>query len=483
MKGTVFAVEKFYQEITGYIVDSASLGWLFADSFDRSFIEEASFNLVAKEETYLSDDDPIALKNQSSLLRLDSSQNLQKVINELSTLGKYNYLKNLIFTDDAILVNDSFRNDPCDDLGHAIEETFEGGVLNLVVIGAGVCGLFLANSLKHCFGGRANVLVLDNRSRRPNTRERFTRSWLTDIETELFKLYQPPNVQFLMKCFGRNGKIGIPINILETILQLSCKDQGVKFYFSRTLDYSRLNNNVIDLVFDATGGRLAEPVYSVSNSTEVGVNLAKTCLDLKAAGVNQLYNLPGAGLGDLKVVLKPCGNFHRPYIRDTKICTQMCKITGVPIKLLKPIMGAVKTVNSSNLFYVWEGTLKDEINEGLIIVNLLRNEYEFLTARLETPIKLKNFLISEPNISNHLNKNIIFIIEMLALLDVNTQIAIESTFNYIPYINLNASSGSLNGKRIFPVGDSLFSGHPKMGNGLSCHLPLINALMEKMVNH
>ena len=141
---------------------------------------------------------------------------------------------------DANLVNDSFRGDSCDDLGHAVEEVFKSGDLNIVVVGAGVCGLFLANSLKHCFGDQANILVLDNRSTFPNTRERFQRNWLTHIPTDLFKSYQPSSVKYLTECFGSNGAIGIPINILEAILQLSSKDQGVKFYFSKELDYSSL---------------------------------------------------------------------------------------------------------------------------------------------------------------------------------------------------------------------------------------------------
>ena len=63
---------------------------------------------------------------------------------------------------------------------------------------------------------------------------------------------------------------------------------------------------------------------------------------------------------------------------------------------------------------------------------------------------------------------------MLALLDVDTQVTIESPFKYSPYINLNAGSGSLFGNRVFPIGDSLFCGHPKMGNGLGSHLHFIN---------
>ena len=69
---------------------------------------------------------------------------------------------------------------------------------------------------------------------------------------------------------------------------------------------------------------------------------------------------------------------------------------------------------------------------------------------------------------------------MLNGIDVNSQIKIEQPFNYSPYINLNASSGFLGMKRVFPIGDSLFCGHPKIGNGLSNHLLFINDILKKI---
>ena len=96
-------------------------------------------------------------------------------------LKKYDRLKKLINSDDVNIVNDSFKEDTKTDLGCAIEKTFDSETVNLVIIGGGVCGLFLANSIKNWFGDRANVLVLDNRSKHSNTRESFKRGWLTHI--------------------------------------------------------------------------------------------------------------------------------------------------------------------------------------------------------------------------------------------------------------------------------------------------------------
>ena len=191
-------------------------------------------------------------------------------------------------------------------------------------------------------------MILDKRSRHLNTRESFKREWLTHIPANVFRIGKPTNIQPLLECFGTNGLIGIPINILETILQLSCKAQGVKFLFLETFDYSNLNNDIIDLVFDATGGRLKECSYSRSNSTELAVNIPKQNINLDYAGVKQLYNIPGVGKDYLEVVLKPFGDFHEPHIEDSKIWVHMVKLTSIPVNLMQTILEVIKKLNYLN---------------------------------------------------------------------------------------------------------------------------------------
>ena len=158
----------------------------------------------------------------------------------------------------------------------------------------------------------------------------------------------------------------------------------------------------------------------------------------------------------------------------------MVKITGLPVNLLDLLRKFAKDLNSLNIFYIWTGCLREEINEGLILINLLRKEYEALTSVIKKPIQLSVFLKANPRITVNLNANIIDLFEILINSDLNNQIKIEPPFNYCPYVNCNADSGRLNGKPVFPVGDSLFCGHPKLGNGLGSHLPLIGELLEKM---
>ena len=479
----VSVVEQFYQNNTKRIVFDAAFGWLFADSFDKHFMSVNLFSERPKKEERFLINKSVLSTIEQKVIQLDSSQILKKLNFEKSVFKKYDYLKKLANSNDVNLVNDSFKEEAKADLGCAIEKTFDRETLNLVIIGGGVCGLFLANSIKNWFGNRANVLVLDNRSRHPNTREPFKREWLTHISVNIFKNDQPTNILPLLESFGTNGLIGIPINILETVLQLSCKDQGVKFLFLKTFDYSKLNNDVIDLIFDATGGRLKGCSYSTSNSTELAVNIPKQNINLNYAGVKQLHNIPGVGADYLDIVLKPFGDFHEPHIGGSKIWVHMVKITGIPINLMQTILEAIKTLNSLNMFYVWSGALRDEINEGLILINLFDKESEFLTSVIDDPITVKDFLDTNSDVSNYLNKNINYILQMLARLDVNSQVKIEQPFKYCPYVNLNPGFGLLRGKRVFAVGDSLFCGHPKMGNGLGKHLPFINDLLEKMAQN
>ena len=349
-QSVVSAVEQFYQNATNRIVSDAALGWLFVDSFDKYFMGVGPCSVIPKKEKHFLKKKSVLSTNEKSVMQLNSLQVIKKLNSEKSIFKKYDYLKKLVNSHDVNIVNDSFKEEAKADLGYAIEKTFDSETLNLVIIGGGVCGLFLAHSIKNWFGNQVNVLILDKRSRHLNTRESFKREWLTHIPANVFRIGKPTNIQPLLECFGTNGLIGIPINILETILQLSCKAQGVKFLFLETFDYSNLNNDIIDLVFDATGGRLKECSYSRSNSTELAVNIPKQNINLDYAGVKQLYNIPGVGKDYVEVVLKPFGDFHEPHIEDSKIWVHMVKLTSIPVNLMQTILEVIKKLNYLNMF-------------------------------------------------------------------------------------------------------------------------------------
>jgi predicted TPR repeat methyltransferase len=477
----VLAIEKFYQNNKNRTLSAASQGWLFTEVFDRHFMQNKLSTVKSEQEIHIPQENKLSVGGEENINQLGPREIISKLNNETDISKKYSDLKALIYSNDVNLINDSFGYEVGGDLQHAQEKTFNVEGFNVVIIGGGVCGLFLANSIKYSFGVQANVLVLENRSKKINTREPFTREWLTHIQTNVFQKYTPENIRTLMQCFGTNRLIGVPINIIEAILMLSCKDQGVKFYFSPRLEYSEINNDIVDCVFDATAGRLVECSYSTDNSKELRVKIPKQKMNFKYAGVSPLHNKLSNETDHLDVILRPDGDFHFPYIRDLRIGTQMVKLTSVPLNLMEITLKSIEPVNSLNLFYVWGGDLRKEINEGLILINLHRKEYEFLASVTKNPINLKTFLDDNPEITSHLDENIISVLEMLVSLDADRKIKIENPFNYRPYINLNADLGTLNGKRVFPIGDSLFCGHPKAGNGLAYHLKFIHELLGEII--
>ena len=115
----------------------------------------------------------------------------------------------------------------------------------------------------------------------------------------------------------------------------------------------------------------------------------------------------------------------------------------------------------------------------ILIINLQIEEYESLKTIINLPKNLKS-LSDRFNLEDLFNFKIALILRWLVSVDEHCKIIIERPFKYDPFVNLTANLGSINGKRVCPIGDSLFCGHPKVGNGLARHLNMINELVQKM---
>lgn len=475
----ISSIEQFYKNSKSTIVNNAAQGWVFTAKFDKHFMEKKPYNsdrviAPSKKEDILHK--PIV----SSEPARDARQTINFLNEEEKIVEKFNKLKALIQLEDLNLINDSFGHIADVDISTAQERTFSVEKLNIVIIGAGVTGLYLANIIKHTLAKDVNVLVLDNRSNKQHTRKPFDREWLTNIPSDIVQKYTPSNIREMLECFGTNGLIGLQINMLESLLMFSCKDQGVKFYFSPKLDYSKLNNKSINFFFDATGGRLNECEYATSNSQKSDLKLQNLVKDFRYTGINLQHNMLHSEPNDVKVTLKASGSVHFPYNGNSKIYVHMFKLTGIPESLLKAVHDYIEPRNAFNLFYLWKGALKYDFNEGLVFINLTSKEHDLLTSRIEGSMNLKTFLKNNHDILPSLNSNIEPFLQMLVNLDDSSQIKVNQPFSYSPHINLNAEFGRIGDKRIFPVGDSYFCGHPKVGNGLWTHLGFINDLVKEM---
>lgn len=475
----IVAIEKFYKNSKRSIVSNAAQGWSHAASIDKQFIEK---NIQSSDKVKISEAKEKVIPH--SLATEAPSRNAKAVIewlnNETEIVEKYRKLKTIIEYGDVNLINDSFIGCTGVNLSSAQEKTFSSNGINIVIIGAGITGLFLASTLKNILGKSVNILILENRSDKKNTRKPFNREWLTHIEAHIFQKNTSPMINELFKCFGIDGFVGLPLNMLEAILMLSCKDQGVKFYFSPNLEYLKLNNKNISFFFDATGGHLTGSEYSKTSPDSIDIKLPKRVLGTNFTNLNQVSNGSGDQQNYMDILLKKSGLYHCPYIGNDRIKTHMVKITAIPINLLRTVANFIEQLNDSSLFYIWKGVLQEGINSSLIFINLTQKEYNYLFSLIDRPIFLKTFLHNNQEIASSLNNNIKSFMDMLIALDESDPITINPPFIYEPYINLNAECGYYNDKRIFPIGDSYFCGHPKVGNGLWTHLGFVNHLVEEI---
>jgi hypothetical protein len=469
-----------YKEFKLEILKDASLGWFFTDSFERELMVKRTDDFfIDKTFSKKINISHSSIQDKQSLLTARETINFINNLNDIKK--KFSMLKKIVESNNSNLTNDSFKENRNIDIFGAQERTFNPKKINIIIIGSGITGLFLANTIKHQLGSLVNVLVLDNRSYKINTLKTFDRSWITYLPSYVLQKFTPSNIRVLLECFGADNKIGLPINIIETILMLSCKDQGVNFYFSPKIDYSKLNNKNITLFFDATGGRIKDNISNLSTQTLFNIEVKNIDLNLTHAGIIQLHNKTYSEPHHIKFALKGSGSIHYPYIHNSKIHTYMIKLSGLTKELTKKVFSFIKNANDLNLFYVWEGSLKEEINESLVFINLTAIEYDLMILRINTAINLKKFLNQNLDIKTQLNAKIISFLDMLVTIDSDHLTIIERPFSYYPYVNMNPEHGFINDKQIFPIGDSFYCGHPKLGNGLSVHLEFINLLVEKIL--
>ena len=469
-----------YKEFKLEILKNASQGWFFADSFERELMVKRTDDFfIDKTLSKKINISHSSIQDKKSLLTARETINFINNLNDIKK--KFFMLKKIIESNNSNLTNDSFKENRNIDIFDAQERTFNSKKINIIIIGSGITGLFLANTIKHQLGSLVNILVLDNRSYKINTLKTFDRSWLTYLPSFVLQRFTPSNISKLLECFGMNSKIGLPINIIETILMLSCKDLGVNFYFSPKIDYSKLNNKNITLFFDATGGRIKDNISNLSPQTQLNIKVKNFNLNSMHTGIIQLHNKTYSAPHHIEVVLKGSGSIHYPYIHNSKIHTHMIKLSGLTKELTKKVFSYIKNANNLNLFYVWEGSLKEEINESLVFINLTAIEYDLMVLRINAAMNLKKFLNQNLDIKTKLNSKIISFLDMLVKIDSDHLTKIERPFSYCPYINMNPEQGYINDRQIFPIGDSFFCGHPKLGNGLSIHLEFINRLVEKIL--
>ena len=133
--------------------------------------------------------------------------------------------------------------------------------INILILGAGPTGLYLANYIKQCYflSPKINLLVLDNRVINTNKGVRlpYTRNRIFGVQLDLFSPFFPkfPCIKELTK------RGGIEIKYLENLLIVLTYGNNIPIYFTdEVINQSSLIKFVkdfnINVVFDCTGDRL-----------------------------------------------------------------------------------------------------------------------------------------------------------------------------------------------------------------------------------
>ena len=479
----------FYKKKLETIINYASIGWIYSVSIDHIYFEDNKkinkLEISTKDNN--SKDNISIIKKDLTLNYNEDSENknlLAKFLADKDEISVYKKLQQLTKQNNSVLTKDSFYSFSGIDFLEAQIQTFRNNTINVLIIGAGFTGLYLANVLKFFFGSKISILLVDNRCVRKNLRTKFDRNWLTNVNHKNFAKNLDPEIKDLLGSFGIDGQVGLPLNIIESILKLSCISKGTKFFYSPNYNFKKFCNKNIDTIFDATGGRLGNNFSLEENKEKTNYNLSiprGRNLEINIPGINQNKKFLDPNLNDLNFTLRPSGRIYHPYFKGIKIQNHMIKLTNIQPEYSRKILYFLKKENYDNIFYLWNGELKKQINEALLFINISFEEKKLLAKIIDKSLELRKFYVKYCDEINLFDQRIDKLFKLLLSMKI-CDILIHKPFTYEPHINLNNSINDINEVQVFPIGDSLFSGNPKAGNGLSFHIKFINELVEELSN-
>ena len=472
-------INTFYTGLRSEVLNAAAKGWLYDLKFDQNFLarnEEINLHTKINNSKNASS---YKSQKQNSAFKLET---IAAKLNEIEDLGdKFHTLDCLNTSESKLLFADSFSESNSYDFQDIQNSAFKKNKLNVVIIGAGPCGLYLSNALKYQLTNKINILVLDNHCDERHFKKPFSRRWLTHLPMKYFEEYFDDDVGKLAGGFGTDGYIGLPINLIETLLLISSKKNGVKFYFDHNFDYSDFNNSLVDLIFDASGGRMQNINQKMPSERDIEIEIPNVDMNFGYAGTK---NLPIKNLnsnGNFSISLKEDGYYHYPHFNENRIFKRMMKLTHVPISMHPNLMEFVRSLNN-NRFYIWKGMLASEINQLLVIINLTITEYNYLKPIISDMQLLNIDLVGKALASGNLGSDLMDFFKLCAA-NHDGQICMNSPFVSMPMVNLTPLDKRINGVEVYPVGDSLFQGNPKVGNGLGRHLNHIKKLVSTIASH
>lgn len=447
---------------THHLLSSSMSGWLYAGFVDGHFncdtwaLPSAEVEPVAPTHKLEIHETPLNL-----IAEVAAISDPQAQLNRLSQLSRTPY---------RALFQDSFPDRS--GLRATYEAEAEQKALRILILGAGPIGLALASALKVAYAGAVSVVVVETRCLQPGIKAPYTRHWVTNIPKASVRELVEPRLNAIFENVGDETYIGVPIDVFETLLWASCKDLGVLFYCEPKPDLGAFE--AVDLVFDATGGRLQSLDFPNELKPPKIPGTTHTLPERYGVGYDQFAVNAKAMTTKINIKVIEANGQKLPLLNNQPLCIPMMKLSEIPMTAFAALMTYVRSHNEDNKFYLWPGKLKAEINEALLLINLTLAEYCVLIDKLPP----RQILATAHLPSTDLDERLLTVFKMMQAVP---RVMIERPFSYRPYFR-DRYDATLMGLSVIPMGDSIYNGHPKVGNGMGSHLGHISHVLSKIRN-
>ena len=448
-------------------IKQAFAGWMFTHLIDRQYIDA---NLASAMNDAARPRQEQPFEQQQPFIDVHQGDGPDALLEQLGSISNpeslYEQIQAVVASPGAAVVHDSFYSASG---GESPLDDFDASRLNILVIGGGCAGLTLANALKLSLGELVDILIVENRVHREHIKKNYSRDWLTFTPISAITGLVDVRVTDILNVIGQQGYIGAPINVLETLLLLSCKSIGVKFWFTNQFALKEIQSSDAHLVFDATGGRL--PVaFGLDCEPKPGPKWTQHDIKDYGRGFAKFGITNRVTLDEYAIKTSIENSKILPSYEQQATTIANLKITAVPIGLFGQIVEFVKDANHDSKFYVWPGFLHSTINRCLIIINLSAQELHEVSRLPREPRTISDFLlrVDTAKLDTRLSRLLKFIVEHGSLED---SVSVDPPYLYTPYVRPYDKGGeTLHKKPLIRVGDSIFNGNPKVGNGLNNHL-------------
>jgi predicted TPR repeat methyltransferase len=456
-----------HEILSDHYANHASIrGWLFTILIDHHFIDSGiSRNPIQRRTTNLQ------TRPESTDIDQAATEHLARIVQLGDSTAQYSALEELTLLNTPSLTRDNFPGLTELQCQQAVCQFFSKGRLNLVIIGAGPVGLVLASALKLALQSEVNVLVVENRVSSPHHKLPYERRWITNIPKALLKGLVEKSLSDIFTRIGDGNYIGCTINVLESLLLLSCRRLGVKFLFAESCDLSFIRDSPVQLVFDASGNRFRPPSWPDSpEKIDVRHNIQTDILGSNDAKISPYGIKIHPSTDNRHITLGAYDKLLFPLHKNKPVKLAMLKLIHIPARLYGMLLKHIRQHNHDNKYYVWPGTLQAAINQVIVIVNLEKSEYDYLCSHHAFPMRLTEAMEIEA-FSKSLDERTSAILGLLAEhADESDQIGIDAPFLYEPYMVNTAIPEQLFDRPLICVGDSIYNGNVKHGNGLGPHL-------------